>query len=69
GWQAGWTLPSGQTIGSVWNGTLSQSGSVVTVRNADWNGRVAPDGSTTFGLVVNAAGTNPAQPSVTCQGS
>jgi predicted carbohydrate-binding protein with CBM5 and CBM33 domain len=69
GWQAGWTLPAGQTIGSVWNGTLSQSGSTVTVRNADWNGAVAPDGTTTFGLVVNASGSNPAQPSLTCQGT
>lgn len=66
GWHAGWTLPAGQTIASVWNGTLSQSGSTVTVRNADWNRTIAPDATTTFGLVANAPGANPAQPSVTC---
>jgi chitin-binding protein len=69
GWLAGWVLPAGQRIASVWNGTLSQAGNVVNVRNANWNGAVAPDGETTFGLVVESAGTNPVQPSVTCQGS
>ncbi|OXM70008.1 lytic polysaccharide monooxygenase auxiliary activity family 9 protein [Amycolatopsis vastitatis] len=67
-WQVGWTLPAGQTIASVWNGTLSQSGSAVTVRNADWNGQVAADGQTTFGIVVNTTGGN-AAPSPTCQGT
>lgn len=69
GWLAGWTLPAGQKIASVWNGTLSQAGNVVNVRNTGWNGTIAPDGETTFGLVVDAPGANPAQPSVTCQGS
>jgi len=67
-WQVGWTLPAGQTIGSVWNGTLSQSGSAVTVRNANWNGQVAADGQTAFGLVVNTTGGS-AAPSPTCQGT
>jgi chitin-binding protein len=67
-WQVGWTLPAGQTVGSVWNGTLSQSGSAVTVRNADWNGTIAADGQTTFGLVVNTTG-GAAAPSPTAQGS
>jgi cellulase/cellobiase CelA1 len=67
-WQAGWTLPAGQTVASVWNGTLSQSGSAVTVRNANWNGTVAADGTTTFGLVVNTTGGS-AAPSPTCQGT
>ncbi|WP_206789910.1 lytic polysaccharide monooxygenase [Amycolatopsis sp. MtRt-6] len=67
-WQVGWTLPAGQTIGSVWNGTLSLSGSAVTVRNANWNGRIAADGTTTFGLTVNTTGGN-AAPSPTCQGT
>jgi chitin-binding protein len=67
GWQVNWTLPSGQTIANLWDGALSLSGSAVTVRNAEWNRAVAPDATTTFGLLVNVPGTNPAQPSLTCQ--
>lgn len=67
GWRVGWTIPSGQTISSVWNGTLTQSGSQATVRNADWNATVAPDGERTFGLAATAPGSSPAQPTLTCQ--
>ena len=34
GWTVRWTLSSGQTITQVWNGTLSASGSAVSVSNA-----------------------------------
>ena len=67
-WQVNWTLPAGQTIASVWNGTVNQSGSTVTVRNASWNGQIPADGQTTFGLVVNTTGGN-AAPTPTCQGT
>jgi predicted carbohydrate-binding protein with CBM5 and CBM33 domain len=63
GWSVHWALPDGEAVTSVWNGTLSQSGSNVTVSNVDWNGNVAPDGMTTFGFT----GTGPAAvPAVTC---
>jgi chitin-binding protein len=67
GWTANWTWSSGQTINSVWNGTLSTSGSAVTVTNAAWNGTVAPEGTTTFGFTANAPGGN-TLPTVTCTG-
>ncbi len=68
GWRVSWNIPSGQTINSVWNGTLTQSGTQATVRNVDWNAQVAPDGRRSFGLSANAQGTgSPAQPTVTCQ--
>lgn len=62
GWTVTWTLPSGQTLNSVWNGTLSQSGSAVTVRNASWNAQVPANGQTSFGLSASSPGTSPAQP-------
>jgi chitin-binding protein len=66
GWGVNWTVPSGQTINSVWNGTLSQSSGQATVRNVDWNAQVSPDGTRSFGMSVNSPGTNPAVPTLTC---
>jgi predicted carbohydrate-binding protein with CBM5 and CBM33 domain len=67
GWTATWTLPSGQTITQAWNGTLSTSGSTVTVSNASYNGSLAPSASATFGFTGNSSGT-PTAPTVTCTG-
>ncbi len=67
GWTANWTWPSGQSITQVWNGTHSSSGSSVTVTNAPYNGRLAPEGRTTFGFTANTTGTN-GLPTVTCTG-
>jgi cellulase/cellobiase CelA1 len=60
-----WALPAGNTINNLWNGTLSQDGTQVTVRNASWNATVAANASTDFGLTANA----PAAPrlTLTCQ--
>jgi predicted carbohydrate-binding protein with CBM5 and CBM33 domain len=62
GWTASLTLPSTYTISSVWNGTMSGSGSSVQVKNVNWNGAIAPEGSTTFGFVANGTGL----PQVSC---
>jgi chitin-binding protein len=67
GWTANWTWPSGQSINSLWSGTLGGSGSSVTVTNAAWNGTVAPEGTTTFGFVATTNGAN-TLPTVTCSG-
>ncbi|WP_424857117.1 cellulose binding domain-containing protein [Streptomyces sp. SAI-170] len=63
GWTVGLTLPAGQTVGQVWNGTLSASGSTVTVRNASYNGSLQASASTTFGFTAD--GTPPTAP-LTC---
>lgn len=68
GWTAQWTWPSGQTIGSLWNGTFTQNGSTVTVKNAAHNGTVAPNGTTTFGFIGSHSGTN-ALPTPICTNS
>lgn len=56
-----WTLTfnwpaSGEGIGSGWNGTWSQSGSTVTVTNANWNGTITANGGT-VSLGFNGTGT------------
>jgi arabinoxylan arabinofuranohydrolase len=63
GWTVRWTLASGQSIGQVWGGTASTSGSAVTVRNAAWNGSLAPDATTAFGLIGSGS---PSTPTLTC---
>ncbi|MFC0541837.1 cellulose binding domain-containing protein [Kutzneria chonburiensis] len=62
-WTVAWTWPSGQTVTNVWNGTYTQTGTAVTVRNATWNGTVAPGASVTFGLTGNG---NAVIPTLTC---
>lgn len=36
GWAVSWQLPAGDTINTVWNGTLLRDGSTVTVTNAGY---------------------------------
>ncbi|MFI0898958.1 cellulose binding domain-containing protein [Streptomyces sp. NPDC020983] len=58
GWTVRWTLGSGQSISQVWNGTLSASGSDVSVRNVSYNGTLQPSASTTFGFLGTGAPTD-----------
>ncbi|MDG4808200.1 cellulose binding domain-containing protein [Micromonospora sp. WMMD1120] len=64
GWTVGWSLGNGQTISQVWNGALSTSGSTATVRNASYNGALAANASTSFGLL--GSGTAGSVPAPTC---
>jgi chitin-binding protein len=66
GWKAAWTLASGQDITQVWNGTITKSGSSVSVTNVNWNGSLAAGGSTSFGFIATGTSTTPA---VTCTSS
>jgi hypothetical protein len=52
GWRVSWRWPGDQRIGAIWNGVAEGSGADVTVRNASYNGRLAPGGWTTFGMLV-----------------
>jgi alpha/beta superfamily hydrolase len=63
GWTVRWTMAGGQSISQLWSGTLTTSGSAVTVRNAAWNGSLAANASTTFGFTGTGA---PATPSLLC---
>jgi lysophospholipase L1-like esterase len=44
------TLTSGQTITQLWNGTASQTGTSVEVRNAGWNAVLATGATASFGF-------------------
>lgn len=58
GWTVTWTFPGNQQITSLWNGVYTQIGQAVEVRNANWNGAVAPGASVSFGFNANYSGVN-----------
>ncbi|WP_052372884.1 protein kinase domain-containing protein [Amycolatopsis taiwanensis] len=69
GWSVSWTVPSGNIL-QVWNGTLSQQGSSITVTNADFNAVLHAGSSTSFGLNATDDGSAaPADITPTCQES
>ncbi|GIJ29431.1 hypothetical protein Vqi01_45930 [Micromonospora qiuiae] len=68
GWTVRWTFANGQTVTQSWNATLTSSGSTVTARNVDYNGRLGAGASASFGFLGSWNGTNSA-PAVTCTAS
>ena len=52
-WSVPMTLAGNQTIASLWNGTASRSGNVVTVTPAGHNRTLSAGQSTSFGFTVN----------------
>ncbi len=60
GWTLQWTFPDpNQRILALWNGTYTQVGQDVTVRNATWNRSIAPQATVTFGLTLRWIDANP----------
>ncbi|MFI5892363.1 cellulose binding domain-containing protein [Actinoplanes sp. NPDC051513] len=73
GWSLAFTFGAGQTVTQLWNGSVTQSGSAVTVRNAAWNNAIATGGAASFGFNGSWTGSNPVPASfalngVTCTG-
>ncbi|MEV4324996.1 cellulase family glycosylhydrolase [Microbispora rosea] len=69
GWTVKWAFPNGQSISQLWNGTLSASGSNVTVTNMSYNGTLAAGASTMFGFNGSWSGSNGVPSTVTCTAS
>jgi len=66
-WHVSWDEPTGETISSAWNGTLSTAGTLATVTSASWNGVLAAGASTSFGFTANYTGTPTVPSSISCQ--
>ena len=49
GWTLTFTVPANARLTSGWNGTWSQSGTQITVRNTAWNGSLPANGSASIG--------------------
>jgi hypothetical protein len=58
GWALAFTFAGSQQITNLWNGSYTQSAAAVTVRDAGYNGTLAPGGSAGFGFQANVSGTN-----------
>jgi hypothetical protein len=60
GWTLGFSFPSGQAVSQLWNGTYTQSGAAVTVRDAGYNAAIATNAGTSFGFNGTGTGGVPA---------
>ncbi|MEU8819441.1 cellulose binding domain-containing protein [Actinoplanes sp. NPDC048796] len=58
-WTLTFAFPSGQTVTQLWNGSVTQSGADVTVRNAGWNGSLATSATASFGFNGSGAAVAP----------
>ncbi|WP_433532283.1 cellulose binding domain-containing protein [Micromonospora sp. CA-263727] len=65
GWRVSWRWSGDERLQSLWDGVADAAGTDVTVRNASYNGTLAPGGSTTFGLVA-ATSVVPGSIALTC---
>ncbi|HEU5352829.1 MAG TPA: glycoside hydrolase family 11 protein [Actinocrinis sp.] len=60
GWTVHFTLPSGQTISSLWSGVNSGTSGAISVKNASYNGSIGGGGSTSFGFTATGSNASPA---------
>ncbi|WP_436521169.1 endo-1,4-beta-xylanase [Actinoplanes sp. HUAS TT8] len=68
-WKLAWTFAGGQTISQLWNGTVAQSGSAVSVTGASWNATIAAGGSASVGFLASWTGSNPVPATFTVNGT
>ncbi|NLT53660.1 MAG: family 43 glycosylhydrolase [Actinomycetales bacterium] len=59
GWRLTWSFDAGQTVTQAWNGTVTQSGSQVSVSNVGWNASIPSGGSIGFGFLGTWTTANP----------
>ncbi|GAA0260378.1 glycoside hydrolase family 6 protein [Saccharothrix mutabilis subsp. mutabilis] len=68
----GWTLTfsaPGVTVTQGWNGTWTDTGDVVRVGNASWNGKLGTGGTATIGYSASFSGATPPFSSPTLNGA
>ena len=68
-WALSWDFPSGQRITSLWNGTYTQSGSRVEVKNPSWGTTLQPNSPADIGFNGTHNGTNNAPTGFTLNGA
>ncbi|MET8091931.1 cellulose binding domain-containing protein [Micromonospora sp. NPDC005220] len=54
-WRVSWRWSGDERVQTAWGGVAETAGADVTVRNASYNGTLALDGATTFGLLVTTS--------------
>jgi hypothetical protein len=68
GWTVTWTYANGQKITQLWNGTVTQTGAAVSVKDVGYNAAVPSGGSTSFGFLGSWSGTNAIPTSIAVNG-
>ncbi len=58
-WTVTWTMPTGATLGSGWNATVTQSGSTVTAAAPTWSPSLAAGASTSIGFTATGSNGTP----------
>jgi cellulase/cellobiase CelA1 len=70
GWTLAFVFPGNQTITNLWNGTYTQSGVSVSVKDAGFNANIPTNGgSVNFGFNLNYSGTNAKPTNFTLNGT
>jgi endoglucanase len=59
-WSVTWTFPSGVTLGSGWNATVTQSGTTVTAAAPTYSGSLAAGASVSIGFTATGTVSQPA---------
>jgi len=67
-WSATWTVPSGVTLQSGWNATVTQSGTTMTAAAPSWSPSLAAGASVTIGFTANGP-SSPAPSGVKLNGA
>jgi cellulose 1,4-beta-cellobiosidase len=59
GWTLAFTFPGNQKITNLWNGSFTQNGAAVSVKDAGYNANIPANGGTqSFGFQINYSGAN-----------
>jgi hypothetical protein len=69
GWKLVWRFSGNQQISNLWNGSVTQNGTEVTVTNASYNESIGASGGTVnFGFNLSYSGSNAKPTSFTLNG-
>lgn len=69
GWTLQWTFNGDEKISNLWNGTYTQNGKEVEVKNTAWNASLAANGSIAFGMGLTYSGSTTVPGSFTLNGT
>ncbi len=58
-WELCWSYAGSDAIQNLWDGTFTQTGKNVCVKNAGYNGNLPASGTASFGFIVNNPGAAP----------
>ncbi len=62
-WELAWNFSNAEKISQLWNGTYTQAGQAVRVKNAGWNGNLNTNQTTNFGFNISMpSGTSLVKP-------